>query len=919
MDLPVRLTLQHEAFTLVRPLAEARPDGNIGWYEAVNEDGESLSAYLVTVNGTVPATTTQSLGLAETLKVYAEGLDSQTGCWAGMGPRIRQVLGAVPVHERLRAIGGAEGLARQLMHWVAALQEIQAAGWSVGNLTGNHIVWPNQGPDTRLAGIVCSQPLDATTQHNDWVQLGLLVGSFWYPSLTEAEHQLRARAATRRREPLLDFDPAHGRWNNLIAGLTLHEPTLQWRYAEVQRWLQGDNPPVNYLTEAEKRTPPLELPGMVGVRSATELAEALTAPEALAIWSDPSATAALFAWLARTTDRSTTELEHTARYYLQESAEFAAVALRRTLGPELPLYNAPFFHPRHQTDWKATLVGFFRQYDHHMLDWGIEQHKALWLDLELLLAHYLPETQPVLADLYTGLGLTFAPTLPFRASLYGRLSFQRLVQTLQAWIPDRVFRPGTGPGWDTLAHIQDYFRTHPNAWHLPRFKQERLVALKQMGIAGEQIPELIPFLQLTESTATLRLTAHIVNSYPIQTAPARPVVRLTTWVQGYNSQSGKLELNETRRFDLEEAQLLAGTAVFDFLKPQASSALNDQPMLTLHGHYSGVNDLVFTPDGQLVVSVGDDSTVKLWDVATGQTLRTYLGHSKGVLAAALHPQGHLLATAGRDHQITIYETLTGRKLTGFSGHTDRVTHLCFGHTGNIILSSGYDSTVRLWSVERGRLIRTHRLHLSFVNGLVQLPGLPQTISVGKDLRLIRFDYDSEQEIQAASVGETPQDEPRSLELIPHTEQLVLGFVDGRMEIRDIHRLTVVQTIRAHRSLVAALAVHPSGTWMVSGDVGGKLVRTDLRTYETRPFSNENFTGCRILHFNPQGDVLSIGEGNGTIRFLSLATDSLRPIQFMNDPSAQLCLEAAEWLKSPDPERHRFQHLGTVFSESGPRQ
>jgi WD40 repeat protein len=915
MQLPFRLTLRNETFTLVRVLAEPEPGGTerISWYEATNEDGETLSAYLVPMSHAPGVRGAQLPGLSETLKVYTDGLDAQTGCWAGIGPRIRQVLSSVPVREWLLAVGGADGLAQQLMRWVAAIQEMHAAGWAAGTLTSGHVVWSNQGLDTRLAGIVHTQPLDATTEHEDWVQLGLLIGRFFYPALAEAADEQRARAATRRREPVLHFEPTHGRWNNLIAGLTLHEPTLQWRYAEIQRWLQGDNPPVNYLTEAEKRTPPLELPGTAGVRSATELAEALATPEALVLWSDPQAVRALFAWVAQTTGRPTTELEHTTRYYLQESTLFAAVALRRALAPELPLYNAGFLQPRHQTDWQAALAEFFSRYDRHTLEWTIEQHKALWLDLELTLALHLPETRSILIDLYTGWGLTFTPSHPFRPGLYSRLSFQRLVQTLQAWVPERVFAPGNGPGWNTLGHIQQYFRSHPEAWHTPRLKQERLMALKRMGIAGEQILELHSFLQLTESTALLALKAHVVHVQQLKSSGTR-LARVTVWVQGHNTQTGRLELNETRRFDLEEESLLAGTAVFDFLKPKALSALNDAPMLTVNGHYSGVNDLVFTPDGQLLVSVGDDSTVKLWDIATGQTLRTYLGHTKGVLAAALHTQGHLLATAGRDHQITIYETLTGRKLTGFSGHTDRITHLCFGHTGKTVLSSGYDSTLRLWSVERGRLICTHRLHLSFVNGLVHLPDLPHTISVGKDLRIIRFDYDSEQEIQAASVGTRPQDEPRSLELIPHTDQLVLGFVDGRIEVRDIHRLALVQTIRAHRSLVAAVAVHPSGNWMVSGDVAGKLIRTDLQTNQTTPFGNQNFAGCRILHFNPQGDLLSIGEGNGTIRFLSTATDEPKPIQFMQDPSVQLCAGATQWLKSTDPERHRFQHLGNIFSE-----
>jgi WD40 repeat protein len=36
------------------------------------------------------------------------------------------------------------------------------------------------------------------------------------------------------------------------------------------------------------------------------------------------------------------------------------------------------------------------------------------------------------------------------------------------------------------------------------------------------------------------------------------------------------------------------------------------PLVTRRGHGEGVHDLVFAPDGRLLVTVGDDSPVRLW-------------------------------------------------------------------------------------------------------------------------------------------------------------------------------------------------------------------------------------------------------------------------------------------------------------------
>src|SRR2546425_258090 len=76
-----------------------------------------------------------------------------------------------------------------------------------------------------------------------------------------------------------------------------------------------------------------------------------------------------------------------------------------------------------------------------------------------------------------------------------------------------------------------------------------------------------------------------------------------------------------------------------------------QLMLDTGGHIGILQGLVFTPDGQQVVSTGDDKFIRVWDLRSGKTVRTIRGQTgpgdEGkIYAMAFSPDGRWLAVGG---------------------------------------------------------------------------------------------------------------------------------------------------------------------------------------------------------------------------------------------------------------------------------
>jgi RNA polymerase sigma factor (sigma-70 family) len=128
-----------------------------------------------------------------------------------------------------------------------------------------------------------------------------------------------------------------------------------------------------------------------------------------------------------------------------------------------------------------------------------------------------------------------------------------------------------------------------------------------------------------------------------------------------------------------------------------------------------VQSLVFTPDGQTVVSAGGSSVIRLWDPATGQerklaavspkspplreeTLGVKSGHRAPISCISQSPDGRLLAFT--DGELRLLDRSTGQEVGTIPG---RPTSFAFAPDGKTLAATG--DGVSIWDVAGRRLVR----------------------------------------------------------------------------------------------------------------------------------------------------------------------------------------------------------------------
>jgi WD40 repeat protein len=93
-----------------------------------------------------------------------------------------------------------------------------------------------------------------------------------------------------------------------------------------------------------------------------------------------------------------------------------------------------------------------------------------------------------------------------------------------------------------------------------------------------------------------------------------------------------------------------------------------------------VGPIVFSPDGSLLASGGDDNTVSIRDARTGELRAALKGHQGGIIDLAFTPDGRTLASIAEDKTLRLWHCATWRDL-GTLHHGERLERIAFDKSG----------------------------------------------------------------------------------------------------------------------------------------------------------------------------------------------------------------------------------------------
>lgn len=287
----------------------------------------------------------------------------------------------------------------------------------------------------------------------------------------------------------------------------------------------------------------------------------------------------------------------------------------------------------------------------------------------------------------------------------------------------------------------------------------------------------------------------------------------------------------------------AGTTVWDFRK--------GMPIQIVPGLFPGAVD--FDPSGDRIVVGGADGRTTCIDVATGTEVAILAAHDFEVNEALFTTNGERVITTGADGTRAWDITPTGQhELLTLQAHptTGNAANCYFSRDGSLLVTTSKEREAKVWDTKSWKPTNT-------IDGLPSLPG--QAAFSPDSTRL------------AVARGDSPEG--------------ITSFRDTRLKSAPTHTAIfdtttgeLVLELPGHEGHEIGRAFHPGGRHLVTAGLDSTISLWDLHNGVLLDSQRSEHGRMNLVSFNPRGDLVVVGNEDGTFTVREVADDKMRPVR-----------------------------------------
>jgi WD40 repeat protein len=164
-----------------------------------------------------------------------------------------------------------------------------------------------------------------------------------------------------------------------------------------------------------------------------------------------------------------------------------------------------------------------------------------------------------------------------------------------------------------------------------------------------------------------------------------------------------VNVSQIREYDPTNSQIKQS-------KPQKPG--EGEEILKGSGHIYDIESLIFSKDGQTLISSSLYNKIHIWNLKNRKLIRTINPGKNGATTLAITADGQNLYVGNSFESgvIQVWNPKTGKLIRRINAHKSGISALKLTADGRILITASYDKTVKLWNTQTGKLVHLLKGH-----------------------------------------------------------------------------------------------------------------------------------------------------------------------------------------------------------------